>query len=125
MRNQKRNGKYEFYIYDSSTIKRNIIFTQSNAYNENPVNNSFSKKSGNFYYSYFTNASTWFGLALGSFGTNISMINNCTLSMASDGSSWAYCLQDQLSGSYNTGPWFIDSISYDTNSQQWIKIFQR
>lgn len=130
MRNQKRNGKYEFYIYDSSTIKRNIIFNQTNAYNESPLNNSFTKKSGNFYYSSNTNYSTWFGLALGNYGTNPAMISNCTLAMASDGSSWTYCLQDQFSGTYNTGPWFSDtninpSTGYDLNSQQWVKIFQR
>ncbi len=123
MRAQKRSGNYEFYIYDSSTVKRNIIFTQTNAYNEDPINNSFYQKSGNFYYSSNTAGTLWKGLALGSFG-NDAMKTNCALSMSYEGRSWAYCLQDQLLGSYHTGPWFFDN-GYDSSSQQWIKIFQR
>lgn len=101
-----------------------------NAYNEPPLNNSFTKKSGNFYYSSYTNNSTWFGLALGNYGTNSNVTSGCTLAMASDGNSWTYCLQDQYSGIYNTGPWFYDTninpiTGYDLNSQQWVKIFQR
>ena len=48
----------------------------------------------------------------------------CTLAMASYGSTWTYCLQDQYSGSYRTGPWFYDG-GYDSGSQQWVKIYQR
>jgi len=34
------------------------------------------------------------------------------------------CLQDQSSNRYGTGPWFYGN-GYDTNSQQWVKIYQR
>ena len=120
MRNHKTNGKFEFYIYDSSSIKRNIIFTQTNAYNENPINNSFYQKSGNFYYSSLNTLGTlWRGLSLGIYG-NRDMQINCSLSMSYEGSSWTYCLQDQLKGAYNTGPWFSDNSKFDINSQQWI-----
>lgn len=122
MRNQKTNGKFEFYIYDSSSIKRNIIFTQTNAYYEDPINNSFYQKSGSFYYSSHTTGTLWRGLALGIYG-NADMKTNCSLSMSSEGSTWTYCLQDQYSA-YGTGPWFFDVV-YDAGSQQWVKIFQR
>lgn len=126
MRNNKPNGRYEFYIYDSSTIHRNAIFTQTNAYYENPIGNSFAQKSGNFYYSSQANNTSWRGLALGSFG-NSNFQTYCTLAMSSEGSSWTYCLQDQYSGGYVTGPWFYDGSigGYDVGSQQWVKVFQR
>lgn len=119
----KRNGKYEFFVHDSSTTFRHTIFSQTNAYNENPIGNSYTKIGGNMYYSDRTTSSRWFGLALGNYGQT-AMVNNCTLSMADYGSSWTYCLQDQLTGSYGTGPWFYDG-GYDSGSQQWVKIYQR
>ena len=120
----KRNNKYEFFIHDSSTIFRNVIFNQTNSYLENPNGNSYTQTGGNFYYS--SQASGWQGLSLGSYG-NSAMVNHCSLSMSYDGSSWTYCLQDQYSTNYNTGPWFYESTQggYDEGSQQWVKIYQR
>lgn len=117
----KRNGKYEFFVHDSSTVFRHAIFNQTNSYLENPVGNDYTQTGGNFYYSNKT--SGWKGLALGSYGAT-DMVKNCTLSMASFGSTWTYCLQDQYSIGYNTGPWFHD-LSYDVGSQQWVKVYQR
>ena len=119
-----RNGRYEFFIHDSSTIFRHVIFNQTNAYNENPVGNDFIQTGGNFYYS--SQASGWQGLSLGNYG-NESMNNHCSLSMSYEGLSWTYCLQDQLPNAYNTGPWFYDVNigGYDENSQQWVRIYQR
>jgi len=119
----KRNNKYEFFIHDSSSIKRNAIFTQTNSYLENPMNNSFTQTGGNFYYSSYASAATWKGLAMATYGET-DMKARCTLAMASYGSTWTYCLQDQYSGSYRTGPWFYDG-GYDSGSQQWVKIYQR
>jgi hypothetical protein len=116
-----RNGKYEFFIHDSSTVFRNVIFNQTNSYIENPTGNNYTQTGGNFYYS--NQASGWQGLSLGSYGAD-HMQQHCSLSMAYYGGSWTYCLQDQLSGSYQTGPWFYDS-GYDSGSQQWVKIYQR
>jgi len=118
-----RNGVYEFFVIDSSTVARHMIFTQTNAYDANPVGNSFNQTGGNLYYSAHTAGSTWYGLATGNFG-NAAMIGNCTLSSAYEGSSWTYCLQDHLTGSYTTGPWFHDA-GYDAGSQAWVKVFQR
>ncbi|MFA6091106.1 MAG: hypothetical protein WC774_05025 [Candidatus Gracilibacteria bacterium] len=46
--------------------------------------------------------------------------------MASEGTIWTYCLQEQLLYS-GTGPWFYDSATggYDIGSQQWVTIYQR
>jgi hypothetical protein len=117
----KRDGKYEFFVHDSSSVFRHAIFTQTNSYLENPNGNSFTQTGGNFYYSSY--ASGWKGLALGSYGES-AMQTYCALSMANYGSSWTYCLQDQHSGGYGTGPWFYDG-SYDSGSQQWVKVYQR
>lgn len=122
----KRNGKYEFFIHDSSAVSRYVIFNQTNSYLENPVGNNFTQTGGNFYYS--TQASGWKGLAISSYG-NQNMVNYCSLSMAYDGGSWTYCLQDQLSNYFGTGPWFYDTslqaVGYDAGSQEWVRIFQR
>ena len=124
MRNMRNSsGLYEFYVRDSSTVGRSIIFTQTNAYNQDPVGNSFTKKSGSMYFSRWTNGSTWFGLALGNFGNGWHS-SRCALSMAYEGTSWTYCIQDQAPGEYGTGPWFYDA-GYDAGSQQWVQIFQR
>lgn len=119
-----RNGRYEFFIHDSSTIFRHAIFSQTNAYNEDPVGNDYTQTGGNFYYS--SRASGWQGLALGNFG-NSAMDRYCSLSMSYDGGSWTYCLQDQSNGNYGTGPWFydVDIGGYDENAKQWVKIYQR
>jgi hypothetical protein len=123
-KDMSRNGRYEFFIHDSSSVFRNAIFNQTNSYIQDPNGNGFTQTGGNFYYS--NQASGWRGLSLGSYGAT-HMVQNCSLSMAYFGNSWTYCLQDQLSGNYNTGPWFYDSAlgGYDTGSQQWVKIYQR
>lgn len=117
----ERNGKYEFFVHDSSTIFRHAIFNQTNSYLENPTNNNYTQTGGNFYYS--SKASGWRGLALGKYGAT-DMISHCSLSMAYYGSTWTYCLQDQYLLNYNTGPWFHDT-AYDSGSQQWVKVYQR
>ena len=119
----KNNGKYEFFIHDSSTIFRNVIFNQTNSYLQNPNGNNFTQTGGNFYYS--SQASGWRGLSLGSYG-NSAMQVNCSLAMSFEGGSWTYCLQDQAT-SYNTAPWFYDSSlgGYDEGSQAWVKVYQR
>ena len=130
MKNSKNaSGLYEFFVKDSSTVGRYMTFTQTNAYDGNPVGNSFTKKTGNMYFSSWTNGSTWYGLALGNYG-NSYFNASCTLAMASEGTQWTYCLQDQLSGSYNTGPWFYDtavnpSTGYDAGAQAWVQVYQK
>ena len=117
----KRDGKYEFFIHDSSNVFRHAIFNQTNSYLEDPNGNNYTQTGGNFYYSSIT--SGWRGFALGNYGAT-EMTTNCALAMAYYGSSWTYCLQDQYSGGYNTGPWFHDG-NYDVGSQQWVKVYQR
>ena len=116
----------ESFIKDSSDIWRYFTFTQTNAYDENPVNNSFLQKSGNLYYSTKTDWSTWYWLALWNHW-NTAMQAYCTLSNASDGSSWTYCIQDQRVGQYWTGPWFHDGWGnwFDAWSWDWVMIYQR
>ena len=124
MRNIKNpSWLYEFFIKDSSDIWRYFTFTQTNAYYQNPVWNSYTKKTWNFYYSSRTTWSTRYWLALWNFW-NTSMQNNCSLSNAYEWSSWTYCLQDQYSTWYNTWPWFYDT-NYDIWAQQWVKIYQK
>ena len=119
----KPSGKYEFFIHDSSTIFRNVIFNQTNSYLENPNGNSYTQTGGNFYYSSLH--SGWKGLALGNYGETY-MATHCSLSMAYYGSSWWYCLQDQHPENYGTGPWFNDGVNgKDTGSGAWVKIYQR
>ena len=113
----------EFFIKDSSDIWRYFTFTQTNAYDENPVNNSFLQKSGNLYYSTKTDWSTWYWLALWNYW-NTQMQTNCTLSNAFQWSTWHYCLQDQNVGGYWTWPWFNDT-AYDSWSWDWVMIYQR
>lgn len=119
----KRNGLYEFFVHDSSTVFRHAIFTQTNSYLENPVNNSFNQTGGNFYYS--SQASGWRGLAIGGY-SNHDVNTRCSLAMTYDGKSWTYCLQDQYDG-YGTGPWFYNAAQggYDVGSQNWVKVYQR
>ena len=121
-RNMSRNGRYEFFIHDSSTIFRHVIFSQTNAYNEDPVGNDYNQTGGNFYYADRTDG--WQGLSLGTYG-NEYMENSCTLSMAYEANHWWFCLQDQREGIYGTGPWFNDTSGVDENSQQWERIYQR
>ncbi len=84
MKNVKNaSGVYEFFVKDSSTVGRYVIFTQTNAYDANPVGNSYSKKSGNFYYSSQASGTAWYGLGLGNYG-NSSFNSFCTLAMASE-----------------------------------------
>lgn len=84
MKNSKNaSGLYEFFVKDSSTVGRYMTFTQTNAYNGNPVGNSFTKKTGNMYYSTQSAGTTWYGLALGSYG-NSAFVSSCTLAMASE-----------------------------------------
>lgn len=84
MKNSKNaSGLYEFFVKDSSTVGRYMTFTQTNAYDGNPVGNSFTKKTGNFYYSSQTAGSAWYGLALGNYG-NASFNSYCTLATASE-----------------------------------------
>lgn len=124
----QRNGRYEFFTHDSSEIFRHAIFKQDNAYNENPLNNNFQQTGGNFYYSDQAEDSTWKGLAIGSFGST-DVISHCALAMASHGKTWTYCLQDQYTINYGTGPWFYDATAnsggYDEGAQNWVKIYQR
>lgn len=123
---KNENGKYEFFVHDSSTVFRHAFFTQTNAYNESPFNNDFQLTGGNLTFTTQTTGSRWFGLALGSYGQT-DMANNCTLSMSDYGSSWTFCIQDQFPSNYNTGPWYYNSATggYDAGSQQWVKIYQR
>jgi hypothetical protein len=123
MRNIKNNGVYEFYVKDSSIIGRDIWFTQTNSYISNPIGNNFLQLGGNLYYSSQTDGTTWQGLSTGNYG-NTAFQASCTLAMASEGHSWTYCLQDQLTGSYNTGPWFYNG-GYDAGSQQWVQVWQK
>lgn len=84
MKNSKNAaGLYEFFVKDSSTVGRYMTFTQTNAYDGNPVGNSFTKKTGNFYYSAQTAGTTWYGLALGNYG-NSYFVANCALATASE-----------------------------------------
>ncbi len=124
----EHGGRYEFFVHDSSTVFRHSIFKQDNAYNESPMSNNHTITGGNMYYSSQASEAVWHGLALGNFG-NVDMTNNCSLAMSSHGGSWTYCLQDQLSGNYGTGPWFYDAVNviggYDSGSQNWVKVYQR
>lgn len=130
MKNVKNaSGLYEFFIKDSSTVGRYTIFTQTNAYDANPVGNSYVPKSGNFYYGSVTTGSTWYGLALGNYG-NADNNTYCALSTAYSGNSWWYCLQDQSPTNFGTGPWFYDTTvnpatGYDAGAEQWVQIYQR
>jgi hypothetical protein len=120
------NGKYEFFVHDSSDVFRHAFFTQTNAYNQSPFGNDFQLTGGNLTFTSQTNGSRWFGLALGSFGQS-DMASHCSLSMADYGATWTFCIQDQYSQNYNTGPWYYNSATggYDAGSQRWVKIYQR
>ncbi|EKE28401.1 MAG: hypothetical protein ACD_3C00065G0001 [uncultured bacterium (gcode 4)] len=119
---------YEFYIRDSSTIWRNIIFTQTNKYYENPVGNDFIQKSWNFYYSTQTDWTSWKWLWLWNFW-NWNFNSFCSLAMSFEWRWWTYCLQDQFIW-YNTWPWFYDLTAYPTTgydvwAQSWVEVYQR
>ena len=115
----KRNGKYEFFIHDSSNVFRNIIFNQTNSYLEDPNGNNFTQTGGNF--TYASSTTSWKGLALGSYG-QAAMQRDCSLSMAEGNAvSWWFCLQDQDPNGYGVGPW----VSSDVGAAIFVKIYQR
>jgi hypothetical protein len=120
----KNNGKYEFFIHDSSAAFRNVIFSQTNSYLESPNGNSYTEIGGNIYYS-SASIGSWKGLTIGS-NAGVAMQNHCALSMSegNDG-TWWYCLQDQFAGNYGTGPWFYGDSGADSGAGAFVKIYQR
>lgn len=115
MKNTKTNWLYEFkLVNDLGTYNH---FTQTNSYNQNPINNSYTKKAWNFV---FNGWGIWYGLALWNYW-NTEMNAYCTLSTSYQGASWWNCLQDQTLADWNTWPWSYAGW-WGSN---WVKIFQR
>ncbi|MDD5213115.1 MAG: fibrinogen-like YCDxxxxGGGW domain-containing protein [Candidatus Gracilibacteria bacterium] len=115
MRNRKNNsGVYEFRLFNDAGIYNR--FTQTNSYNTNPVGNSYTRKGGNFTFSW---GSTWYGLATSNFGS-ATMRAYCSLATTYEGNSRRNCFQDQDAASFGAGPW-----QYAYTSQAWVQIYQK
>lgn len=117
MRALKSKSQYEFLIKEVTTSYNSFTlqFLQDNMYNQNPYGNNYKYLSGNFSFNYGT---SWYGLALGTYGQT-DMQNNCTLATSAYGNSWWNCLQQNASQGFGTGPW---QLGYNGLS---VSIFQR
>lgn len=115
MKGIKTNWLYEFKLDNDQWIYNH--FTQTNAYDENPVNNSYTKKAGNFV---FYGGATRYWLGLWNYG-NTDMNGKCTLGTSYQWNSRWNCLQDQEAAQWWTGPWHQPTWSV----WLWVRIFQR
>lgn len=115
MKGITNNWLYEFKLDNNQWVYNH--FTQTNAYDENPINNSYTKKAGNFV---FYGAATRYGLWLWNYG-NTDMNTRCTLWTAYQGNSRWNCFQDQEVAQWGTWPWHQPTWWVGV----WVRILQR